>query len=732
MKLHKWLPRILLLAVVVAAIVAFFALDLGQFLSLQGLKQQQQALATWHGAHPWQLAGLFFLAYVLVAALSLPGAAILTLAGGAVFGFAKGFVLVSFASSIGATLAMLVSRYVLRGWVRARFSQRLKKIDAGIERDGGFYLFSVRLVPIFPFFLVNLLMGLTAIGTFTFYWVSQLGMLAGTAVYINAGTQLASIDSLAGLLSPALIGSFVLLALLPWLSKGLLAWIRGRRVYRGWNKPKHFDRNLVVIGAGAGGLVSAYIAATVRAKVTLIEKHKMGGDCLNYGCVPSKALIRIARAAHEARHASRFGIRTSEPEIDFAAAMRSVHESIAAIAPHDSVERYRKLGVDVLQGNANLTSPWHVEINGETLTTRAIVIATGAEPFVPPIDGLADGPYLTSDTLWDLAELPQRFVVLGGGPIGCEMAQSFARLGSQVTQVEMADRLLVREDDDVSALVGKRLKAEGVTVLTGHKAVRVEDRNGQRELICNHDGAEVGVVFDQILVAVGRKPRTEGYGLNGLGISLNKNRTIESNDFLQTRFPNIYVCGDIAGPFQLTHAAGHQAWYAAVNALFSPLKKFRADYRVIPAVTFTDPEVARVGLNEREAREQGIDFEVTRYDLGDLDRALAERDTAGFVKLITPRGKDRILGATCVGKHAGEWMAELALAMRHNIGLNKILGTVHAYPTWAEANKYAAGEWKRAHAPRRVLAWLERWHDWRRGKPPHTDTDIRKTREPAA
>lgn len=714
MKLRKLLPRALLLAIIAAAVVAYFTLDLSQYLNLEALKQQQQALDAWRGSHPLQLGGLFFAAYVLMAALSLPGATIMTLAAGAVFGFVEGLLLASFASSIGATLAMLVSRYVLRGWVRDRFGQRLKKIDKGIERDGGFYLFSIRLVPAFPFFLVNLVMGLTAIGTLTFYWVSQLGMLAGTAVFVNAGTQLADIDSLSGLLSPALIGSFLLLAILPWLSKALLAWIKARRVYRGWEKPASFDRNLVVIGAGAAGLVSAYIAATVRAKVTLVEKHKMGGDCLNYGCVPSKSLIRIARAAHESRRAADFGITVGEPKVDFARVMQSVHESIKTIEPHDSVERYRELGVDVQRGNAKIVSPWCVEVDGKPITTRAIIIAAGAEPFVPSLDGLEDCGYLTSDTLWDIDELPQRLLILGGGPIGCELSQAFARLGSQVTQIEMTDRLLGREDDEVSTFVRERLEAEGVKVLTGHKAVAVEQDGEDKTLVCEHESKKTRLPFDRIIVAVGRKPRIEGYGLEDLEIPLNKNNTIESNDFLQTRFPNVYVCGDIAGPFQFTHAGAHQAWYAAVNALFSPLKKFRADYRVMPAVTFTDPELARVGLNEREAKEQGIDYEVTRYDLDELDRALAERDSAGFVKLITAQGKDRILGATCVGQHAGEWMAEFALAMRYKIGLNKILGTVHAYPTWAEANKYAAGEWKRAHKPERVLGWLQRWHTWRR------------------
>jgi pyruvate/2-oxoglutarate dehydrogenase complex dihydrolipoamide dehydrogenase (E3) component len=540
-------------------------------------------------------------------------------------------------------------------------------------------------------------------------------MLAGTVVYVNAGTRLAQLTSLSGLLSPGLLGAFVLLALLPWISRGIMAWLKARRIYAGWSRPKHFDRNLVVIGAGAAGLVSAYIAATVRAKVSLIESHKMGGDCLNYGCVPSKALIRIARIAHEARRAQEFGISLPPPRIDFAAVMHSVHAAIAAVAPHDSVERYASLGVDVRRGQAKIVTPWCVEVDGKPITTRAIVIAAGAEPFVPPLPGLAECGYLTSDTLWNLDTLPPRLLILGGGPIGCEMAQAFARLGSAVTQVQSRERLLMREDDEVSACVHARLQADGVRVLTAHRASAVENDGTGKVLVCAHAGQTVRLPFDAILVAVGRVPRTAGYGLEELRIPLDKKkRTVETDAYLRALYPNIYACGDVAGPFQLTHAGAHQAWYAAVNALFGTLRKFKADYRVLPAVTFTDPEVARVGINEREAIAQQIAHEVTRYDLRELDRALAEREPFGFVKLITAKGKDTILGATCVGAHAGEWMAELALAMKYRIGLNKVLGTVHAYPTWAEANKYAAGEWKRAHAPEGVLRWLQRYHQWRR------------------
>jgi len=432
--------------------------------------------------------------------------------------------------------------------------------------------------------------------------------------------------------------------------------------------------------------------------------------------VPSKALIRIARAAHEARNAPQFGVRVDAPKIDGARVMDSVRAAIADVAPHDSQQRYEKLGVDVRRGQARIVSPWCVEVDGEPITTRAIVIAAGAEPVVPDLPGLKECGYLTSDTLWNLQDLPRRLLILGGGPIGCELSQAFVRLGCEVAQVELDDRLLQREDDEVSAFVRARLEADGVRVLTGHKALAAECDGADKALICEHDGSKLRLVFDAVLVAIGRKPRVTGYGLEELKIPLDeKKHTIDTDDYLRALYPNIYACGDVAGPFQLTHAGAYQAWYAAVNALFGSLKKFSVDYRVMPAVTFTDPQIARVGLNEREAGEQDIDYEVTRYELAELDRAIVERETAGFVKVLTAKGKDKLLGATCVGAHAGEWMSEFALAMHQKIGLNKILATVHAYPTFAEANKYAAGEWKKAHAPQRALRWSERWHRWRRG-----------------
>ena len=716
--------QLFLLLLLAGAVLAFLTLDLARFVSLAYLKESQATFAALYAQRPLLVGAAFFALYVLVAALSLPGATILTLAGGAALGLFWGTLLVSFASTIGATLAMLSGRYLLRNATEKRFAGRLASFHEGLRRDGGFYLFSLRVMPGVPFFVLNLLMGLTRMKTWTFYWVSQLGMLAGTLVYVNAGTQLAQIDSLRSVLSPGLLGSLVLLGLLPLAARKGLDCAKRRQVYARWKsvRPTQFDRNLIVIGAGAGGLVSAYIAAAVKARVTLVEAHKMGGDCLNYGCVPSKALIKSAKLAQQMQQASRYGLQDTPPRFSFKAVMQRIQSVIAAIEPHDSVERYTALGVDVLQGHARIINPWTVEIalnSGGTqrLTTRSIVIAAGAQPVVPALPGLAEAGYVTSDTLWDtfaqLDAVPRRLLVLGGGPVGCELAQAFARLGSEVTQVEMGPRLLPREDEEVSALTRAALEADGVTVLTSHEAVRCINRTDDKVLVLTHDGLETEVAFDQLICAVGRRARLTGYGLEELGIPTGK--TVATNAYLQTIYPNIYAAGDVAGPYQLTHVAAHQAWYAAVNALFGDLKKFKADYAVIPLATFVDPEVARVGLNEQEARAQNIAYEVTRYPLDDLDRAIADSETQGFVKVLTVPGKDRILGVTIVGSHAADLLAEYVLAMKHGLGLNKILGTIHTYPTLAEANKYAAGAWKRAHQPERLLAWVRRYHDWKRG-----------------
>ncbi|GAB4466655.1 MAG: bifunctional TVP38/TMEM64 family protein/FAD-dependent oxidoreductase [Burkholderiaceae bacterium] len=714
--------RLALLVVVAAAIAAFFVFDLQQYLTLEFFHASRAQIDAYYAAHPWQTAAAYFAIYVAVAALSLPGAAIMTLAGGAIFGLAIGTLLVSFASSIGATLAFLASRFLLRDWVQGKFGDKLASINEGIRREGAFYLFALRLVPVFPFFVINLLMGLTPIRTRTFYWASQLGMLAGTIVYVYAGTQLGRFQISAGLIS-----AFVLLGIFPLAAKRLLALLESRRVYAKWKnkRPATYDYNLVVIGAGSAGLVSAYIAAATKAKVALVEKHRMGGDCLNTGCVPSKALIRSAKLLSHIARSREFGIRHAAAEFDFADVMDRVARVVKAVEPHDSVERYTALGVECVQGNAKITSPWTVEVDTASgrriLTTKSIVIAAGARPFVPPIPGIDAVGYLTSDTVWNLRERPQRLVVLGGGPIGSELTQAFARLGSQVTQVEMLPRILIREDPEVSELVRKRFEAEGVRVLTGHQAKRFEVEGGEKILIAEQVGADgkgrdVRIAFDALLVAVGRIANTEGYGLEELGIGTTRARTVETNAYLQTIYPNIYACGDVAGPYQFTHTAAHQAWFAAVNALFGRFKKFKADYRVIPWSTFTDPEVARVGLNELEAKEKNIPHTVTVYGIDDLDRAIADGEAHGFVKVLTQPGTDKILGVTIVGEHAGDLLAEYVLAMKHGLGLNKILGTIHVYPTLAEANKYAAGAWKRSTVTQGQWAFLAALQAWQRGE----------------
>ena len=715
----KKLATLLLLAVV---LVPFFAFDLHQYLSLEGMRSSLGEFESARQASPLMVALIFGFSYVLVTAFSLPGAAVMTLASGALFGLVWGTVIASFASSIGALLAFSASRYLFKDMVQTRFGSHLQAINDGIAREGAFYLFTLRLVPLFPFFLINLLMGLTPIKAKTFYLVSQIGMLAGTIVYVNAGTQLAQLESLSGIMSPNLLFSFVLLGIFPFIAKRITSQIQQKRVYSRWQKPSKFDRNLVVIGAGAAGLVTSYIAAAVKAKVTLIEAHKMGGDCLNYGCVPSKALIKSAKVAHDMRHGDKYGLTVHEPNFSFKAVMARVHAVIRAVEPHDSVERYTELGVEILQGYAKVIDPWTVEVklhSGEVqrITTRSIVIAAGARPFVPPLAGIEEVGYVTSDTLWDeFAQLdasPKRMVVLGGGPIGCELAQSFARLGSKVTQIEMAPRIMIREDVEVSELVRVALEKDGVTVLTGHKALRCEKHGERKFIIVEHNGQEIRIEFDSLLCAVGRVARLSGYGLEELGIPTQRN--VITNEYLETLYPNIYAAGDVAGPYQFTHTAAHQAWYAAVNALFGDFKKFKVDYRVVPWATFTDPEVARVGLNEQEAKEKGIPYELTHYGIDDLDRAIADSAAYGFIKVLTEPNKDRILGVTIVGVHAGDLLAEYVLAMKHGLGLNKILGTIHTYPTLAEANKYAAGEWKRAHAPQKVLMWLARYHTWKRG-----------------
>jgi len=706
--------KIILLLVILCLIWMFFMFDLDQYFSLPNLKNELAAFKEYYGQHRVGTMAIYMIVYVLMAALSLPGAAIMTLAGGALFGLFYGVLLVSFASTIGATLAFLFSRYMFKDWVQNKFSSKLLAINKGIEKEGGFYLFTLRLVPIFPFFVINLVMGLTPIRVVVFYIVSQVGMFPGTIVFINAGTMLAKIESASGILSLNIILSFALLGIFPIFAKRLTSYIRQQKVFSKYSKPKSFDYNLVVIGAGSAGLVSSLIAAAVKAKVALIEEHKMGGDCLNTGCVPSKALIASAKIASYAKRAKEFGFDSASIEFNFARVMERIQSIIQKVASHDSVERFTGLGVECIRGRAKIVSPFEVTVNNKVLTTKNIIVATGAKPMIPDLPGLDQINYLTSDTIWDIRTLPKNLIVLGAGPIGCELAQGFSRLGSKVTFVQRGSQIMEKEDPDAAQIILDRFESEGIKVLLNHAAKAIEVSGEEKQLVCEHDGKQVRITFNEILIALGRIPNVKGFGLEELGVELVRNRHIETNEFLQTNFPNIYCSGDVHGRFQFTHTAAHEAWYASVNALFGTFKKFRVDYNTIPWATYTDPEVARVGLNETDAKLSDIDYEMAKYGIDDLDRAIADSEDHGFVKVLTVPGKDKILGVTIVGNHAADVIAEFVLAMKHGIGLNKILGTIHIYPTMAEANKYAAGLWKKNHAPEKLLAWIKKYHTWAR------------------
>lgn len=704
--------RLLIVLLIAAVIGSYFVFDLGRFASLEYVQSQLAALQEFTQANFGFAVLAYFTIYVVMAAFSIPGALMMTLLGGALFGLLWGTIIVSFASSIGATLAFLIARTLLHDWVQERYGDKLEPINRGIRKDGGFYLFSIRMVPLFPYFMVNLVMSLTPIRVVPFYVATQTGMLLATAVFVNAGSELARITSLSGLVSGPVLFSIALVGLLPLLARFIVAGMQRRKLARRFGRPRKFEVNTVVIGGGSAGLVASLIIAGARARVVLVEQHRMGGDCLYTGCVPSKSLIRSGRIKHLIDSASDFGLKNAGAEVDFPAVMERVRRIIASIEPHDSPERFTSLGVECVAGKAHIESPYLVRVDGREITTRSIVLATGARPLIPPVPGLDKIDYLTSDNIWDLEELPGRLLVIGGGPIGCELSQAFGNLGSKVTQMEMAPRILMREDPEVSELLTDRFREQGIKVLTGHKAVEFgRDEEGDY-VEAEFEGEFVREHFDRVLLALGRKPNVEGFGLEELEVPLTASGAVEVDQYLRTAYPNIYACGDVAGPYQFTHMASHQAWFAAMNALAGPFR--RVNYKAVPWATFTDPEIARVGLSELEAKERGIDFEVTRYDLDLHDRALADGENRGFVKVLTPPGKDRILGATIVGYHAADAIGEFVLAMTHGMGLGKIAAATHIYPTILEANKFAANAWRKKHLPEKVFPWLERYFRWQR------------------
>ncbi len=651
----------------------------------------------WSQTHPVVAAAAYVLVYVVTVALSLPLASILTALGGATFGLWLGVPLAASASVAGGTLAMLVARYGLRDIVQRRFGDRLRVAETDIART----LFGLRLVPVIPFFVVNLAMGLTTIPVFTFAWVSLLGQLPATTLYVNAGRQLGGVAKPGDIFSLPVIVGLLALAALPFVAKAAQTWWTARTLLRRWTRPKSFDCNLAVIGGGSAGLVAAYLTASARGRAVLIEEGAMGGECLNTGCVPSKTLIRSAKLAKDGRTAGPFGL-AGRLEPDFGAVMARVAWVIDRVAPHDSEERYRALGVDVIKGRAFVVDPWTVAVAGRRLTARRIVIATGASPSMPAIPGLDVVAPLTSDTLWSLTERPPRLLVLGGGGIGCELAQAFARLGSRTTLVEAKASLLAGEDPEVGEVARQALEDDGVMIHLGTRVTRFEGATVGQAYLANGDI----IPFDRVVVAVGRTPRVSGFGLEELGLLEDGKLVVDAS--LRTRLPSIYAAGDVLGQLQFTHAAGRYGWYAAANALLGGLKSWRATMKAFPAVFYTDPEIARVGLTEREAKRTGVAYEVTRFDLGEFDRAIIEGAGPGFIKVLTPPGKDTILGVTIVSGHAGDMLTEFTLAMRHGLGLKAILATIHPYPGWTEAAASLAGQWRRAHVPTWTLA-LSAW-----------------------
>ncbi|MBT5202301.1 MAG: FAD-dependent oxidoreductase, partial [Gammaproteobacteria bacterium] len=527
---------------VASAITLFFIYDLDGLLQLSQLKAQQESLAQMVADQPVESAVFFMAAYILVTGLSLPGATLMTLLAGALFGFYYGSLIVSFASTIGATLAMLTSRFLIREWVESRFSGQAKKINSGMLKEGAYYLFSLRLIPLIPFFVINLALGLTRIRVSVFYVVSQLGMLPATFIYVNAGQELARLDSFEDILSIELLSALLLLAVFPMATKRLVEMFRKRKLRLRFHRPREFDNDIVVIGAGSGGLVSALIGATVNAKVTLIEENQMGGDCLNTGCVPSKSLIRAANLMADIGSADEFGIQVDSAKLDFAEVMARVRGVIKQIEPNDSVERYEAMGVDVRTGHAEIISPFEVAVGGKSITTRNIVVATGAAPIWIEIDGLPADRCFTSETIWNLTELPANLIVIGAGAIGVELSQAFARLGSKVTLVEQADRILVNEDVDVSERISQCLQNDAIEIKTNYRALRAETDGNGIHLVCQGE-EQAKIPFDAVLLALGRLPRTKGFGLENLGVELLDNGAIKVDEYLRTQYDNIYAVG---------------------------------------------------------------------------------------------------------------------------------------------------------------------------------------------
>lgn len=711
------LTRIFIILAFIVAGVCFFWFDLGEYLTLENIQSRSGALRDQVQAHPWWAGTIFFTAYVALTVLSFPGTVILTLLAGALFGLMGGTLLVSFASNVGALIAMLISRFLLRDWVQRRFAKQIASINRGLERDGSFYLFSLRLIPLIPFVLLNPALGLTRVSVWTFWWTTQAGMLPGNAIYVNAGRQLAKLQSVSDILSPSMIGTLILLAVFPLAATRLMTHYKARKAFRGWQKPKHFEQNLVVVGAGSGGLAAARIAASMKARVALIEHGRLGGAALHSGSVPARILMKAANTAHSLRQSEALGGDTHA--IDFAQVMKQVRHTLGEAQDRVTADAYRTMGVEVIAGEGRLTSPWTVQVGERSISTRSIVLATGSKPFIPDIPGLDQADPLTAENLWELERCPGRLLVLGGDRNACELAQALQRLGCQVTLLSEGERLLEGLEPEARDAVCEAMRGDGVEVMLGHVPKQVDCNGDAFRLLCQADeGEELAIPFDRVLVAMGRRVEADNLGLEDLQLKTRDDGSIEVDEYLATRYPNIFAVGAVSGPDTSIHEAAHHAWFATMNSLFSGMRRLVVSNRVVPVAAFTSPEVAMVGVTEAQAKAAKTEYEVTRLDLDELSLAHLSAGNRGFVKVITERGRDRILGVTFVGENASEALGVFVVAMKHKLGLNKLHRAVHLNPSLAEASVAVAGAWRRAHNAKRPLIWAERLQRWRRGRTP--------------
>jgi pyruvate/2-oxoglutarate dehydrogenase complex dihydrolipoamide dehydrogenase (E3) component/uncharacterized membrane protein YdjX (TVP38/TMEM64 family) len=702
------------------------------------------------------------LAYVFLTVLLVPGSAI-TVGAGTLFGLKIGFIVVVLGANLGALVAFFLARTLLRQRVArwAESNPRFRLLDRAIGKQGFKMVLLTRLSPIFPFVLLNYFLGLTAVRTGAYVLGNLLGMLPATFLFVYLGA--AARDALAGQLNVSvglyqqilkvvgLLATIAVVIMITRIARQALrqteqldegSTVPGKPRLEPNYRPATFDKmmivddahdrrliqnchpphwinpapagkyNLVVIGAGTAGLVSAAGAAGLGAKVALIEHNLMGGDCLNIGCVPSKAMIRAARAAHDARDAARFGLEIAcEPQVAFAGAMERMRKLRAGISDHDSAERFRKLGVDVFIGTARFTGASSIEVDGKRLEFRRAVIAAGARAAKLPIPGLEKTGYLTNETVFRLTELPRRIAIIGAGPVGCELAQTFARFGSKVTLLSDGAEILPKEDADAAAIVRKKMEQDGVRIVTKAKIHRAEKNNGEKILAATVGEAAVDINCDAVLVAAGRTPNLEGLDLEAAGIGYTY-RGVEVDDWLRTKNPRVYAAGDVCSQFKFTHAADAMARLVIANALFFARRKVSA--LTIPWCTYTDPEIAHVGYYEKDARQAGFAVATLTESMKDVDRAILDGEEEGFARVHYDQKSGKILGGAIVARHAGEMIGELTLAMVAKQKVGVLSSTIHPYPTQAEVLHKIGDAYMRARLTPRVKKTLQTWLRWQR------------------